>query len=80
MADPINDGGPAFPIENPRQLENGELFKQFPGMTLRDWFAGRALTGMTASPDFYGDSWDKIAAHAYDAADAMIVARGKEGA
>lgn len=39
MSDTINnDGGPAFPVNGP----NGD----FPGMSLRDWFAGQALAGI----------------------------------
>ncbi len=38
-----SDGGPAFPAEGPSagQFEN-------PGMSLHDWFAGQALTGIIA--------------------------------
>ncbi len=42
MANLLDHGGPAFPLENPRHLENGELFRQFTGMTLRDYFAVHA--------------------------------------
>lgn len=32
-------GGPVFPLENPRLLETGELFKQCPGLTVRQYAA-----------------------------------------
>jgi len=35
----VNDGGPAFPALYPVEDEAGRL-----GISLRDWFAGRALT------------------------------------
>lgn len=80
----INDGGPAFPLENPRHLENGDLFKQFPGMSLRDWFAGQALAGLVTSnvrDCLYGtQSADRYAEDAYCIADAMLAERAKGGA
>lgn len=40
------------------------------GMTLRDWFAGQALIGLTGSPH-------RAAEAAYEYADAMLEARSK---
>lgn len=31
--------GPVFPLENPRLLEKGDLFKQCPGITVRQYAA-----------------------------------------
>jgi hypothetical protein len=49
------------------------------GMTLRDWFAGQALSGMMANSQgnrqFHEGHW---AEYAYTQADAMLAAR-KEG-
>lgn len=71
----MNDGGFAFPVAV--HVEN-------PGMTLRDYFAGQALAGMTANPDIQEfiesqlelDRWPdgpRAFAHfAYRIADAMI--------
>lgn len=40
----IDDGGPAFPTEMDGINEQGRdgVFGPYPGMTLRDWFAGQA--------------------------------------
>jgi hypothetical protein len=37
-------GGPAFPLETSTAFQN-------PGMTLRDYFAAKAMQGMLADPD-----------------------------
>ena len=75
-----NDGGPAFPT-----VRNHEVLDErvpYPGMTLRDWFAGQALTGMFASEGAgpsemsWGDLPD-MAQHAYRTADAMLAERRK---
>ena len=67
MNNPINDGGPAFPI-----TENG--LQGYNGMTLRDWFAGQALAGLLslARPDasIINDAYTS-----YSFADAMLAAR-----
>ena len=57
-----NTGGPAFPT--------GTAFQ---GMTLRDYFAAKALQGMSA------DISDEVRAArwCYEMADAMIQARGE---
>lgn len=59
-------GGPAFPCKTP-----GEYYT---GMSLRDWFAGQALTGMELGK---GDSFTERAALAYEYADAMLKERAK---
>jgi hypothetical protein len=64
----INDGGPAFPIPADDHL----------GMTLRDYFAAKALGGMLAEipKSCYGLDWqDKVTRTAYELADAMLKAR-----
>ena len=60
-----NTGGPAFPT--PAHNLNND------GMTLRDYFAAKALQGMVADPDHVGMA--KIAEWAYLQADAMLKAR-----
>ena len=57
-------GGPAFPIDW------GDYSK---GMTLRDYFAAKALQGFISRGDKYDSEFD--AARAYAFADAMLKAR-----
>lgn len=62
------DGGPAFPINH--------LQKNIPGMTLRDWFAGKALSSFLQSEggEFNPSHYAKTA---YQYADAMLAERSK---
>lgn len=69
----INDGGPAFPTDNERQ--SGPSTYHYAGMTLRDWFAGQALTGLVFHNDFGTVSDSDIAKGAYSYADAMLKQR-----
>lgn len=64
----IDDGGPAFPAQD---NYNGH----FPGMTMRDWFAGQALVGVLANPNRAESGVNAIGI--YTVADAMIAARLK---
>jgi hypothetical protein len=68
----INSGGPAFPIADV-PYPNGNVQHGWNGMTLRDWFAGQALAGLTADPDM--PTFHKCAEIAYACADAMLRAR-----
>ena len=71
-----NDGGPAFP----RTKSTGDLSNSTTeiisvgGMSLRDYFAGQALTGLLADQKRDG-SLTAYADDAYAFADAMIAAR-----
>jgi hypothetical protein len=47
------------------------------GMTLRDWFAGQALTGNVFGANVY--EAESVAKQCYAIADAMIAERDKEG-
>ncbi len=68
----INTGGPAFPPSNPGYAH---------GMTLRDYFAAKAMQGAIASSsDKLDFGPDLGAAWAYQVADAMLAARDKGGA
>lgn len=50
-----NDGGPAFPIPSERDPATGcGIHEGWAGMTLRDWYIGKALAGYCANPDFSG--------------------------
>ena len=69
-------GGPAFPIP----LQPGQSFKEHggevDGMTLRDYFAAQAMTGIIAHPEKKGSA-SFFAENAYAIADAMLAERAK---
>lgn len=72
----INDGGPAFPFVEPDTMVNVAV-----GMTLRDYFAAKALHGLitTRHPHHYGEAGPaQLAEDAYLIADAMLFMRGAE--
>ena len=68
----MKDGGPAFPVPD---IDGSAVCE---GMTLRDYFAAKAMQGMlayphastTAEPEAYAEA-------AYEIADAMIQERSK---
>ena len=62
-------GGPAFPAQD----HHGQ---KFTGMTLRDYFAAKAMQTKTFSVRPY-DTTKEIANDAYRMADAMLEARGE---
>lgn len=66
-----NDGGPAFP----QGEAVGDISKLEGGMSLRDYFAAKALQGICADPSTAGTPGKDIVAECYDLADAMIAAR-----
>jgi len=83
-----NDGGPAFPCEigipgygdsKPLTMPSGEVLwiQTSTGMSLRDWFAGMALQGVTSSANWDGAISD-VADDAYSLADAMLAARERK--
>lgn len=47
------------------------------GMTLRDYFAAKAMNGICAHHDTWGLAESEMAEHAYRIADAMLAARVK---
>jgi hypothetical protein len=70
----INDGGPAFPVENVHIWQGH-------GMSLRDYFAAKAMQGLVAQS--MGTALlspaEDAAAYAYAMANAMLKAReGKQ--
>lgn len=73
----IDDGGPAFP-ESRWDDKNGQEV-QWCGMTLRDYFAAKALQSIILADGVNrkteNDSVDAIRAYAY--ADAMLAERSK---
>ena len=48
MSDERKDGGQAFP-QSVTVGPNDDLYPAYPGMTLRDYFAGQALAGMLSN-------------------------------
>ena len=71
-----NTGGPAFPHEYfDKQLNHGRVMH---GMTLRDYFAAKAMDGFNRHMVAYEwgqDVMDVAARNAYALADAMLKAR-----
>jgi len=47
MSNKINDGGPAFPHLRRHISDNTYIPLAEGGMSLRDWFAGQALAGIS---------------------------------
>lgn len=53
----MEDGGPAFPVEMPREIAAAEYkdgvitatVRGHPGMTLRDYYVGQAMPGISAA-------------------------------
>lgn len=65
-----NDGGPAFPFWEPKFAESPKEYIRT-GMSIRQWFAGKALEGLLSSDTIRG-GFSEIATIAYKYADAMI--------
>ena len=73
---------PAFPNDEP-DINSGhyegryEILAHYPGMSLRDWFAGMALHGIIAQPLDSACAFDPglCAMSAFEYADAMLTAR-----
>lgn len=74
----VDDGGPAFPTDSECQI--GPHRYHFPGMTLRDYFAGMALQGLIfhCAADYSSGSCNAVVVErAFSLADAMIERRKK---
>lgn len=69
--DKINEGGNAFPI--PGLHEDPD----FNGLSVRDYFAAKAMQGICAHQDTWGLTDDEIVAKSYGLADNMLRARGQ---
>ena len=80
----MSENPPAFPTRVERGAPLGG-FEEFPGMTLRDWFAGQAAPVIWGSAvehlaKTYGtdtEAAECVAATAYKLADAMLAERAK---
>lgn len=66
-----NTGGPAFPVDE------SALIRNLQGMTLRDYFAAKAMQGLLAQSQgtALGSTVETAADYAYAIADAMLAAR-----
>lgn len=64
-----NNGGPAFPVS----CEDWKGVSE--GMTLRDYFAAKAMQGLVASGEYQNGTAEWISEAAYAIADAMLSAR-----
>lgn len=60
--------------ENPRAFPSSATDDKYGGMTLRDWFAGQALSSPAA--DYHLSTL--AARAAYELADAMLAERGRQ--
>ena len=71
-----NNGGPAFPQHVLTPLGSGAgSWSTVGGMTLRDYFAAKAMQAMLTAR---GSPWDqKMPGYAYTIADAMLAERAK---
>lgn len=67
------DGGPAFPAPDLGKQDFGQR-GAYPGMTLRDYFAAKAMAGVASTGEY---DCAMIARRAYRFADAMLAARDK---
>lgn len=78
---PVNTGGAAFPGGQfePHHAGSNDREPWNHGMTLRDYFAAKAMSGVAngywSNPNMSGLSPHNIADEAYQLADAMLAAR-----
>ena len=74
----INNEEPAFPVSTSNPYsghQDGPNTCQFPGMTLRDYFAAKAMQGLFAAGGGVTRDAGEWASIAYKMADAMLVTR-----
>jgi hypothetical protein len=80
-----DNGGPAFPGTAQKETPRPELgeggyavtFHPVSGMTLRDYFAAKAMQGGLAGRATNSNKLDVFAAECYSVADAMLKERAK---
>lgn len=71
----IKNGGPAFPLANSHIELAGTNWEHANGLTLRDYFAAKAMQGICAHPDTWGLGGIALAVKSYEIADEMLRAR-----
>jgi hypothetical protein len=72
-----DDGGQAFPLPPASFGLSGDISYAEDGMTLRDYFAAKALQGLIATAEDPYKIRTALATEAYDLADAMLKERAK---
>ncbi len=65
-----DNGGPAFPVQDASKW-------QAHGMTLRDYFAAKAMAAIVCLPTWPDSELDADAVLAYKMADAMLLERAR---
>jgi hypothetical protein len=76
------DGGPAFPLPVAEiqgiATHSGQFGPEMTGMTVRDWFAAKAMAALIMTEGYASDEdGDFVARCAYEFADAMLAEREK---
>ena len=66
---------PAFPKLPITRESNGEILYQSDGMTLRDYFAAKAMQGIVTDTGWMGNTVSTLAGMSYEVADAMMKER-----
>jgi hypothetical protein len=56
-------------------VDRPEELTHFNGMTLRDYFAAKAMQSFLGQEKRYSNDWKMFSSKAYDVADAMLKAR-----
>lgn len=74
MEENIETGGPAFPVQYSNEAD-GPTVMPHVGMTLRDYFAAKAMQGFLTTEDASTYGPEVWAMEAYRMADAMLKAR-----
>lgn len=75
-----NNGGPAFPLADPNMINPmsvAEYEQAAHGMSMRDYFAAKAMQSLLARYGHQAGELDELARNAYDCADAMLAERAK---
>ena len=75
----ITNGGPAFPVSSYVNVDGETWDSEIQGMTLRDYFAAKAMSGVTILL-YDGNKLtlpEDTALISYQMADAMLKARGE---
>lgn len=74
-----NDGGPAFPrpMSNDDHIDVCNIAREQDGMSLRDYFAAKAMGAMIGADRWKYSNRSEISSYAYLLAAAMLRAREK---